>query len=354
MAQKFYNESDIQAIASAIREKNGLSNTYTVSQMASAIQGISSGGGGNTDIEDGLITKTVSTYENSRVTTIGDWAFCRYIILASVNFPKVTTIGNNTFYSCSALASISFPQTTTIGFSAFAFCSALASVNFPKVTTIGISAFYCCENLASISFPQTTTIGSSAFAFCSALASVNFPQVTTINGQAFDRCQALTSISFPQATTISNYTFRFCLALTSVDFPQVTIIGNGAFFQCSALTSISFPQATTINGQAFAYCSKLTSVDLGGEESQSGQLYSNCFQGCYNLISLTLQGSHIYSLMNSNALSSTPIAGYSAAAGQYGSIFVPVSLYSQYISATNWAYFSSRIISRSTAGGGSN
>lgn len=40
MANKLYEESNIQAIANAIRAKNGSSDTYTVSQMASAISNI--------------------------------------------------------------------------------------------------------------------------------------------------------------------------------------------------------------------------------------------------------------------------------------------------------------------------
>lgn len=37
MALKLYNDTDIQAIADAIRQKNGLSDTYTVAEMAAAI-----------------------------------------------------------------------------------------------------------------------------------------------------------------------------------------------------------------------------------------------------------------------------------------------------------------------------
>ena len=44
MALKLYNESDIQAIANAIRGKNGQVTTYKVSQMADAIDNIPSGG----------------------------------------------------------------------------------------------------------------------------------------------------------------------------------------------------------------------------------------------------------------------------------------------------------------------
>lgn len=44
MSNKKYNESDIQAIAAAIRSKNGSQNTYTVSQMATAISNIQTQG----------------------------------------------------------------------------------------------------------------------------------------------------------------------------------------------------------------------------------------------------------------------------------------------------------------------
>lgn len=53
MANKLYEENDIAAIATAIRAKNGSSNTYTVSQMAPAINNLPSGGGG--DIVNGII-----------------------------------------------------------------------------------------------------------------------------------------------------------------------------------------------------------------------------------------------------------------------------------------------------------
>ena len=43
MAKKLYEEANIQAIADAIREKNGLSETYQTSEMAQAILDIGSG-----------------------------------------------------------------------------------------------------------------------------------------------------------------------------------------------------------------------------------------------------------------------------------------------------------------------
>lgn len=45
MAKKLYEESSIQAIADAIREKNGQTTTYKPSEMAAAITAITTGGG---------------------------------------------------------------------------------------------------------------------------------------------------------------------------------------------------------------------------------------------------------------------------------------------------------------------
>lgn len=58
MSQKFYNESDIQNIADAIRSKNGSQNTYKVSQMAEAIEEIPSGGG----IDEGKMLLTFTPH----------------------------------------------------------------------------------------------------------------------------------------------------------------------------------------------------------------------------------------------------------------------------------------------------
>jgi hypothetical protein len=71
---------------------------------------------------------------------------------------------------------------------------------------------------------------------------------------------------------------------------------------------------------------------------------SNAFKECYNLTSLYLTNSVVCTLNNSNAFSSTPIDGYSASTGTYGSIYVPASLLTAYQSATNWTYFSSRFV----------
>ena len=66
MARVLVNESNLQNIANAIRSKNGLSDTYTPSQMAGAISAISTG----LDIKK--LTATVSADKTSTYTMITD------------------------------------------------------------------------------------------------------------------------------------------------------------------------------------------------------------------------------------------------------------------------------------------
>lgn len=73
MANKLYEEDNIQAIANAIRTKNGLSDTYMVSEMAQAVldipQGTTPTGTKQITISSvGTTTENVSAYANVEIT----------------------------------------------------------------------------------------------------------------------------------------------------------------------------------------------------------------------------------------------------------------------------------------------
>lgn len=349
------------------------------------VTGTASVGGGDTGVEDGLITRNiVGSYENSRVMIVGSGAFCSCSRLTTVDFPNVWKIYFSAFYGCSNLTSVNFPTVREIENGAFAGCGSLTTVNFPATTSIGGSAFARCSNLTDISFPVAKSINGYAFTGCSNLTTVSFSMVTNIGDAAFQNCSSLTIASFPMATTIYNSTFfgcsnlitisfpeatyigscafQKCNSLTSVDFPKVTTMQNYAFSGCSNLTIASFPVATTIGSCAFIECSSLTSVDFPMVTTISSGAFVNCanlttislpvatyigsraFSRCYNLKSLYLTNSSICSLNRSDAFASTPIGGYSASAGTYGSIFVPASLVDTYKSAYNWSYFADRFV----------
>ena len=276
---------DIKFIKDSSQDSN-----YDSVQFKIQGQGTNSGGGGDTNAEDGIITKTISgAYTNSRVTTIGKY----------------------TFWSCSSLTSVSFPVCTSIGSSAFRDCSGLTSVSFPACTSIGSYAFQYCYSLTSVSFPVCTSIAYDAFCDCSGLTSVSFPACTMIGAYAFENCSSLTSVSFPACTSIMHGAFKGCSRLSSISFPACTSIGAGAFSSCRSLTSVSFPVCIFIEQNVFYSCSALSRIYL--------------------------TASSVCRLSNSNAFSRAGITSTT------GSICVPTSLVTAYKSATNWTYFSNRI-----------
>lgn len=63
-------------------------------------------GGGDTSVEDGIITKTISSYTNDRVTSIGSYAFYYCTKLTTASFPVATTIASYAFRSCYHLKSL--------------------------------------------------------------------------------------------------------------------------------------------------------------------------------------------------------------------------------------------------------
>lgn len=180
---------------------------------------------------------------------------------------------------------------------AFAYCSSLTQVNLPNCTYIGSYAFYYCSSLTQIDCLNCVKIDREAFVACINLTRVNFPNCTSISYDAFWSCYSLTSINFPKCARIENYTFEYCTNLRQASFPKCTYINN------------------------------------------------NAFQGCYNLVSFNLSGISSVPYLSTNVFKSTPIGGYSTSAGQYGSIYVPASLYSSFLTTTNWSDYASRIVS---------
>lgn len=235
-----------------------------------------------------------------------------------VNDSIATAIGSYAFGGCTSLQTLSFPAAKTIGKFAFTHCSQLTTVSFPSVTNIGEGAFSQCRVLYTVDFPVTTYIGTSAFGNCENLKTLSFPAVKTIGSSAFYGCGGLITVSFPKAITIGQSAFAFCDVLSAVNLSAVTTIENGAFYRCQRLKTLSFPAIETIG--------------------------SSAFYDCWNLTSLYLMNSTICELLNSNAFNTTPIKGNSPSINVYGSIYVPTSLLTSYKAATNWAYFSNRIV----------
>lgn len=310
-----------------------------------------------------IIDRTIyGSYIRSDVTKIGSAAFAYCVSIAAVDFPEATEVGDYAFRGASSLSYISFPKCVTIGMRAFG-NTRVSIASFPKCTSVGSSAFALCVYLENISFPICSSVGSYAFASCYSLAgSVEMPECVELGASAFLSCREITSVDFPKCVSIGDSAFEYCSKLTNISFPKCERITNRAFAQCSLIATadfpqcvsigaytfvnnynlslVSFPKCTYIGPYAFTRCSALTTLSF----PECYEIRSYAFVSCFGLISLYLMGSNVCSLSHSNAFESTPIGGYSDVAGQYGSIFVPMSLAVAYQVSTNWAYYASRIV----------
>lgn len=196
-------------------------------------------------------------------------------------------------------------------------------------------------HIKELYFPQCITIQSYAFQSCTSLTTASFPKCTSISDQAFHTCYSLINFHASLLEYIGNSAFQYCSNLQSVSFSNLTYVGSAAFRSCYNLSQAYIPNISFVNWNVFDGCNFLTDIILF-----SVSLISNyAFRSCYRLMSVNLTGvSSVPTLGGSQAFTSTPIGGYSQATSAYGSIYVPASLLTAFQTATNWTYFSDRMV----------
>lgn len=181
---KLFEDTNIKAIADAIRAKNGTEETYKPSEMANAIEKIETGGG-----VDAFIERT-ATDITSNASSIGSNAFSYYRTLETANFPLATMVDTNGFYYCSGLKSLSLPKTKSIGYNSCNGCAALETVYLPECEMIDYSGFSGCYKLKEIDLPCVTEMGSYAFRYGYSLKTVILrkPVVCEVGASPFMNC----------------------------------------------------------------------------------------------------------------------------------------------------------------------
>ncbi len=193
MTMKLYSEESIQAIADAIRNKNGESTLYKVGEMAQAILNIPSGGGITADdIAGGLVGVGALSMNG---TVIKEYSFYRCTGITSFVAPNVTTLGGYAFTGCTGLTSIYFPNLTTFGNSKQGFqgCTSLTKIHMPKIGNCGDSLFKGCTSLVNVVFSQeNTAYGSTYQCFygCTNLEKIDIGY-NTLSTQTFYNCSKL-------------------------------------------------------------------------------------------------------------------------------------------------------------------
>lgn len=280
------------------------------------------------------------TFNFPECTYIGSSCFRTNNAIKAISAPKCTEIRADAFYLCYSLVSVYAPKCEALYGSTFYGCSSLSTIDLPSCSSIGISGFYNCSNLRTVNLPLVSSIPSYAFSGCTALNSISSPAAQRIGTSAFDGCSALAEAIFPSCTSIASNAFISCWALSIASFAMCSIVHQSAFAYCSGLTDIYFPSCSVISSYAFAVCKSLTTASFPRVASIGNWAFTNCS----NLRSLYLDVSAVPTL-GSSVFYQTPITVWSTAIQGYGSIYVPSSLYTSFITATNWSAIYSRIVS---------
>ena len=329
----------------------------------------------------------LTTISLPKCTSIGTWAFmsCN---LSTINLPLCTTIERNAFASCENLKSVTLPKLTTLGDFVFFGCSNITymSVNkYKDITKFNFSSYH--PKIQTVNFPSATIIGSSLFQNCSSLTTINIPLVADVSQYAFQGCTQLKTINLSKCTTVEAYAFSDCYNLSSINLNNCTTVADFAFANCSKLSVLNLQKVSTATSNSFKeitglerlYVPKLNKklsapwlsdcANLkylyGGFNNISRAfdfyaysyvpgyieeiwlpdcsfIYNLTFRSCQSLMKLYLLSTSVVTLSNKNAFTLTPMSN-STYTGNFGSIYVPMSLVSAYKTATNWATYSARI-----------
>lgn len=216
----------LNTIGDAIRSKTGKEDKLTLEQMADEINNLSIG---DSETEDGLVTRTITEYHNNRVTQIGAYGFAENRNLESVDLPNVTKFGSYAFYSCTALKEVTFP-----------------SANGNHLS--GNRIFLGCTGLIKVDFPALTALSSNQgywFSGCTELRDVNVPLLKSVSLRTFQGCTSLEKLILPSASHFSGYVFEKCSALNTLVLKSNTM---------AALDNInSFVGTPIANGTGYIY-----------------------------------------------------------------------------------------------------
>ena len=204
-------------MADAIREKTGGTDKLSPTDMITAIEGISAGGGDIDALIDGSITEITSNVESVRAMTFN---ICTS--LKSVNFPKAVSVGNNPFVGCTSLKNANFP----------------ALKNVP-VATFGLAS------IEIVNLPSAETLSGNVFGD-SSIAEIQLPSLTSVSGgYTFHKCIKLSKADFPSLTNITNCMFQGC------DKLKTLILRNSAV--CTLENTSAFNRTAISNGTGYIY-----------------------------------------------------------------------------------------------------
>lgn len=333
MGLKLYAEEAVRAIASAIRQKFGTSESYRLREMADAIDAFPSSvmltdlivhDNGNYQPPDGYTFSKIivsvpqpagvalSVLSNGIYRASGDTGFDEVYIDVpdyigspfTVTANGVYTAGGTSAYN-PVIVSVPSYQMTSGLFSENGFYEAPAltlwqdldvdvwtgddvrlvertiSSYSGSVSYIGSHAFRSCGSLSTVLADACLSIGSFAFAYCSSLVTASFPECVTVNQEAFYQCVLLSDLTLPKCEVIGERAFVSCTSIRTLNLPRCTEILSKAFDvfrvgRTPLLSSVSLPKLKKVETLAFRGHYALSELSLPECELIGGGAFCSC------------------------------------------------------------------------------
>jgi hypothetical protein len=249
------DSESLTAIADAIREKTGKTESLTLDEMPTEVASIKTGGGGSTGVSK------MALFVSGQPFT-----------LTAEDLDGANLIKADLFYEA-ILTEVTVPSSVkTIEDYAFSYNETLRKVTIHEgLESLRNSAFGYCPSLEEVSLPSSLRdVAPYVFSGCTSLSKVTLADgLTTIGDHMFDRCSALEEIYFPKSITrINSGAFSSCTGMKLYDFTQHTTIptleNSNAFSAIPTTCRIKVPPALHIQWIASTNWSALTSKIVVG------------------------------------------------------------------------------------------
>lgn len=168
--------------------------------------------------------------------------------------------------------------------------------------------FFSSNVLEKIVLPEGFVLGQFCFRYGYCIKNLTLSNVKLNSEFCFGDCYSLETLNIKNCTSSSSNYFQNCYSLKKVT-TDANDVAYGIFKYCCALEKVIVKRATVVGAMAFQYCPSLAEIDFTAL-------------------------SNVPTLNNVNAFQYT---------NNTFKIYVPDSLYSTWVSATNWSTYASHI-----------
>lgn len=395
MAQKLYEETNIQAIANAIRAKNGLTTTYKTSEMAGAIEAIQTGSSTPTELVlgnaitfydyDGTILYAFTRAEAQALTALPDapahnglvfsgWTHTLEQVKATKTVLKVgatytTDDGTTRIYIHLEDGRTSPCLTLKMGNS-----SDTATIDWGDGTTVDTLTGRGTDSTGNYSLEHKNHIYSVAGDYVIKLTGGRITgdgenssdtysyllRNTEVNNAVDNRNRlyqrAIKKVEMGTNTSLSDYGFAICDNIDTIVLNNYNRSVHSYTFYDTHLNTIVLPnKTTTIDSYAFGKCYTLTNIIMSGVISIGERAFYNCYALPNFVFPSTIRSIGNYAFYGCGgvkyydftACTSVPTLGGSYAFNGIPAdceIRVPASLETKWKNATNWTVYAKYIV----------